>query len=96
MSDTQMTIGLALTAALRRSGSYTTGDQVKPCAILWTDPQQFWASALGELKALLPELFVLGNYDPEHRTGPAIWLRCVEARTVDQSPPPEVAIEGQS
>ena len=27
----------------------------------------------------LPELFILGNYCPEKRTGPAIWLRCVVA-----------------
>ena len=31
----------------------------------------------------MPELLVLGDYDPERKTGPAIWLRCVIARKVD-------------
>jgi hypothetical protein len=26
---------------------------------------------------LLPELLTLGDYEPEQRTGPAIWLRCI-------------------
>ncbi len=32
---------------------------------------------------MLPELFVLGGYAPEKRTGPALWLRCIEARLVN-------------
>jgi hypothetical protein len=83
MDETQMTIGQALVAALRRMGTFTTGDQVKPCAILWTDPQRLWGNAIGELKALLPELFEFGAYDSEHRCGPAIWLRCIEARAIE-------------
>jgi hypothetical protein len=31
----------------------------------------------------LPELFVLGNYAPENRNGPGIWLRCVIAGKVE-------------
>ena len=38
---------------------------------------------LGDLKPVVPELFVYGTYSPEERTGPAVWLRCVEARVVD-------------
>ena len=36
---------------------------------------------------MLPELFLLGSYAPEQRTGPALWLRCIEARVVDGAPP---------
>ena len=31
----------------------------------------------------LPELLVYGDYDPENRQGPAIWLRCVIANRID-------------
>ncbi len=34
------------------------------------------------LQSELPELLVLGDYAPERRTGPAIWLRCVIAGKV--------------
>ena len=30
---------------------------------------------------------MLGSYAPEQRTGPALWLRCIEARVVDGAPP---------
>lgn len=73
----------ALSQSLRRAGAYTADDQVAPCAILWTDPDRLWEGALTDLKVLMPELYVFGSYDPEARTGPAIYLRCVEARTVD-------------
>ncbi len=35
------------------------------------------------LQTKLPELMVLGDYAPEKRTGPAIWLRCVLARQIE-------------
>jgi hypothetical protein len=38
---------------------------------------------------LLPELFMLGEYAPEQRGGPALWLRCIEARVVVGAPPAE-------
>jgi hypothetical protein len=34
----------------------------------------------------MPELFELGSYAPEKRTGPALWLRCIEARAVEGAP----------
>jgi hypothetical protein len=39
-----------------------------------------------ELQPMLPELFLLGSYAPEKRTGPALWLRCIEARVVEGAP----------
>ena len=70
----------ALSQSLRRAGAYTAGDQVAPYAILWTDPGRLWEGVLADLKGLVSELYVFGSYDPETRTGPAIYLRCVEAR----------------
>ena len=62
------------------------GDQVAPCAVLWPDPDRLWESIVPGLQALIPELFVLGAYAAEKRTGPALWLRCIEARVVEGAP----------
>ncbi|MET4363469.1 hypothetical protein ABIB06_004063 [Bradyrhizobium sp. LB8.2] len=67
--------------------SYAAGDQIAPCAILWTDPERLWEGAIPELQAMVPELFLLGNYVPGKRSGPAVWLRCIEARAVEFAPP---------
>ncbi len=81
-----------LVASLRTAAhAYAAGDQVAPCAVLWTDPERLWESVLPDLQAMLPELFVLGSYAPEKRTGPALWLRCIEARLVEGAPDSETA-----
>ena len=50
--------------------------EVSPTAVLWTDAKSEWLPLLEQLKARLPQLLVLGEYAPESRTGPAIWLKC--------------------
>ena len=81
------TLGLRIAATVRAAAqAYAVGDQVAPCAVLWTDPERLWECVMPELQLMLPELFLLGNYAPEKRTGPALWLRCIEARVVDGAP----------
>ena len=50
--------------------------EVAPTAVLWTDAKSEWLPLLEQLKARLPQLLVLGEYAPDTRTGPAIWLKC--------------------
>jgi hypothetical protein len=81
------TLAEQLAATLRTAAqAYAAGDQVAPCAVLWPDPERLWESIVLELQRLMPELFVLGSYAPEKRTGPALWLRCIEARVVEGAP----------
>lgn len=81
-----------LAATLRTAAqAYAPGDQVAPCAVLWPDPERLWESIIQELQPVLPELFLLGSYAPEKRTGPALWLRCIEARVVEGAPAAETA-----
>lgn len=81
-------LGQLVVSTLRTTAqAYAAGDQVAPCAVLWTDPERLWECIMPELQPMMPELFLLGNYAPEKRTGPALWLRCIEARTVAGAPP---------
>ncbi|MBF0218475.1 MAG: BREX-1 system phosphatase PglZ type B [Gammaproteobacteria bacterium] len=57
--------------------------------MLWTDPERLWEAVIPYLQVMLPELFLLGRYAPEKRTGPALWLRCIEARLADGAPASE-------
>jgi hypothetical protein len=69
---------------IRESGTcYNPDMQVAPACILWPDSESQWEGAIQTLLTKLPELLVLGEYDPEKRTGPAIWLRCVIAGKTD-------------
>ena len=81
-----------LAAAVRTAAqAFAAGDQIAPCAVLWPDAERLWEPVIQELQPALPELFVLGSYAPEKRTGPALWLRCIEARVVEGGPRDETA-----
>ena len=57
--------------------------EVAPACILWPDRDRQWGAVMPRLQCELPELLILGDYQPETRTGPAIWLRCVIAGELD-------------
>ena len=77
-----------LARSLRARASTPSG-QATPAAILWADPKAEWRALLSAALARIPELLALGEYRPDHRTGPAIWLRCVVDRALDLDLPPD-------
>lgn len=68
-----------LAKTLRETAIFNPEVQVAPACILWPDKDRQWEAVIPRLRGDLPELLVLGDYAPERRTGPAIWLRCVIA-----------------
>lgn len=69
---------------VRASASYNSNIQVAPSVVLWTDKLRQWEPALPLLQAAMPELLVLGDYKPDKRQGPAIWLKCVIENTLPE------------
>lgn len=74
---------LDLLAAAIRAKAGVSGSMVPPAAILWPDASRDWSRLLPAARSGIPELLVLGDYRPDVRTGPAIWLRCVIDGTID-------------
>src|SRR5450755_3231061 len=81
----------ALTRKIREAGNYNTADQTPPVAIIWPDKDRQWEPLLPLLRDRLP-LLTLGQYNPQERTGPAYWLRCMIARTLPEDRLPETDI----
>lgn len=50
--------------------------------MLWPDKERQWEPLLPRLRERLP-VFTLGTYAPDQATGPAYWLRCIIARTIE-------------
>ena len=63
--------------------------QTRPAAILWTDPKREWLPLVDVLLPRVEEYLVLGEYDAGRRTGPAVWMRCVVDRALDEPALPE-------
>ncbi len=78
-----------LLKAVRDAAVFNPEVQVAPACILWPDRDRQWEAAIPVLQAELPELMTLGDYAPEKRIGPALWLRCVIAGQVPDVSPPE-------
>ena len=75
-SDTKVLVLDRLVQAIRFAVTHNPDLSVPPACILWPDKDRQWATILPRLLVEMPELLILGEFDAEKRTGPAIWLRC--------------------
>ena len=82
----------AMLASLAHAARNNPGDVVAPAAVLWPDGEGQWSALAEILRAELPHLLTLGPYNPATKTGPAIWLRCLLARTLPAADWPEEVI----
>lgn len=62
---------------------------MEPVALLWADADGQWRPIIQALQVALPQLYVLGDYNPDIRTGPVIWLRCIVDRAIPDMAAPE-------
>jgi hypothetical protein len=85
----KQTVCSALVKAIRGASIYNHEIQVTPACVLWPDRDRQWEAVIPLLQSELSELFVLGDYAPERRTGPAIWLRCIMAGKIEEVSLPE-------
>ena len=74
----------ALLHSLAAAAKVNASVQAPPAAVLWTDADQQWTPALPRLRQALPNLVSLGDYLPDMRQGPAIWLKCAVAGLVPE------------
>jgi hypothetical protein len=83
MSDTLLDrLVIAVDEAARSDGNIF----VPPLAILWPDRKQQWANTIESLRAQR-RVLTLGSYETTAGSGPAYWLRCIVAGTVETDGP---------
>ena len=78
--------------SLDHAGQHHPGEVAPPAAVLWTDADGQWRPLVTALRARLPQLLTLGEYEPDIRTGPAIWLKCVIGGALDRPAIPEGSV----
>ena len=66
--DGGRTLLQALQASLEATGR-DSADRVPPAAVLWTDAEGQWLSVMPVLRAVMPALYTLGEYDPGKEPG---------------------------
>lgn len=80
-----------IVARLKGLEGYNRNAFVAPTAILWPDEARHWEPVVRRLMDVLP-IIVLGEFDESLRRGPAYWVRCAVAGTVDVAMPPGVPV----
>ena len=58
-----------------------------PAAVLWPDPKRQWESLMPAMKTEMTDLYSLGDYAPDDREGPVIWLKCIVDRSLPGDSP---------
>lgn len=81
-----------ITQALKQAENHNSNVMVRPEAILWPDPEQQWQPVIPVLMNDLPQLLSFGTFQPEIKQGPAIWIKCMIARTLPEADWPIDAI----
>lgn len=78
-------------AGLRQALNYNENVEVAPVTLLWPDRDRHFQVAVQRLRGKLP-ILSLGDLDVDSWTGPAYWLRCAIAETIDVDLPEGVPI----
>ncbi len=76
----------ALITSLHQASAYNRHDQIPPVAVLWPDKERQWTPLLPLLRTHLT-ILTLGDYNPSIRQGPAYYLRCMLAGTLEDRLP---------
>jgi hypothetical protein len=91
-TETPITVLEAIVQSLLNAAAFNSGDSVAPAAVLWADAEGEWLPIVAKLQELMPQLIIFGDYDPQRKTGPAIWIRCVIEGALPQVKLPEKAV----
>ena len=73
----------ALIAALHEAASYNASAEAAPVAVVWCDAGKDFSPLIPALRERLPELLAFGDFEPEARTGPAVWIRAATVGAVE-------------
>jgi hypothetical protein len=80
-----------LVGCLREALEYNANAFAPPVALLWPDEARHWEKVIGRIAEDLPVL-TLGPFDPNANKGPAYWIRCVVAGTVEADLPQGIPV----
>ncbi len=71
--------------SLKQASLHNSNTMVKPEVILWPDPDKQWSSVIPVLQNKLGSLLIYGEYNLEQLQGPAIWLKCMVAKSLPEA-----------
>lgn len=83
------TIANKLSESLVKAAAGNSHTATAPAAVLWTDKERQWEGSVMRLRASMPQLLTLGDFNLDARSGPAVWLKCAIAGVL-----PEVQFQG--
>ena len=71
--------------ALKQAEQHNSSIMVNPEVILWPDPEKQWSEVITTMQEELPQLISYGKYNPDHKQGPSIWIKCMVTRVLPEA-----------
>lgn len=71
--------------SLKSTAQHNSSLMERPEVILWPDPEEVWKEVVPILQNDLPQLLTYGQYSPEKKSGPAIWIKCMVAKLLPEA-----------
>ena len=85
-------IDAVVTRLREQAKRFNSSLESAPVAVLWTDERRDWEAVLPNFKSAMAELFSLGDFKPDARSGPGVWLRMVADRQAGGLAPDQVPV----
>lgn len=64
---------------------FNSSQTLAPNVILWPDPENQWLPIIDTLRAEIPAFLTFGQFNPEDKQGPAIWIKCMVNRALPEA-----------
>lgn len=64
---------------------FNSSQTLAPNVILWPDPENQWLSIIDTLRVEIPAFLTLGQFRPEAKQGPAIWIKCMVNKALPEA-----------
>jgi hypothetical protein len=71
--------------SLKSTAQHNSSLMERPEVILWPDPEEVWKEVVPILQNELPQLLTYGQYSPDKKVGPAIWIKCMVAKLLPEA-----------
>ena len=91
----------AVLQSAERAAQFNQNYEAGPVCVLWPDKDRLWEPLAPAFRESFRNFLQLGDFAPENRTGPALWLKCALAGllpgvTIESEKPPILYLPGVS
>ena len=72
-------------SSVDKAKQFNSSQTLAPNVILWPDPDNQWLPIIDTLRSEIPGFLTFGQFKPEEKKGPAIWIKCMVNKALSEA-----------